>query len=197
MGAVQATDRSVFQMRSPINWAVLGLLIGRTTYGYDLVKRFERTYGDALDLNSPSQVYGALTALEGRGLIEHLPPEGPLPDAQRQLKLRYQATVQGRTSYQDWLITQVSQERQRSELFPRQLAELDPRAALAVLERYEEHLLQERRTAHNAPTLDGCTALARRLVAEKKRGEAGLALKWAAYARRELEATIDAQGPGR
>ena len=62
-------------MRSPLNWALLGLVIQRPSYGYELVQRFERTYEDALELSSPSQVYTALDALRRRSLIEELPAE--------------------------------------------------------------------------------------------------------------------------
>ena len=110
-------------MRSPIGWGVLGLLIERTGYGYDLVNRFERTYGDTIELSSPSQIYKALTALEDRGLIEKISPLEEL----RQPKPHYRATAAGLRDYQDWLLVQVTQERQRSSLFAIQLAMLEPR----------------------------------------------------------------------
>jgi DNA-binding PadR family transcriptional regulator len=191
-----ATSKRGFAMRSPVNWAVLGLVIERTGYGYDLFQRFERIYGNMLELSCQAQVYKALDALEDRGLIERLPPETPVLGAERQpkLRLRYQATEQGRCSYRDWLIAQVTQERQRSALFALQVGALPPREALAVIERYEQHLLAERQSARGAPTLEGSSGLARKLAEESQRLEAGLALKWTAYARQELEATIDAHG---
>jgi DNA-binding PadR family transcriptional regulator len=181
-------------MRSPVNWALLGLLIERTGYGYDLFQRFERTYGGALELSCPAQIYKALTALEGRGLIERLPQDGAAPEELRQPKPHYRASAEGVRSYQDWLISQVTQERQRSELFPLQLAALDPCVALAVLDRHEQSLLQERETARHPPVLDGASPLARELVEEVKRLETVQALKWIEYARRKLEASIGAQG---
>lgn len=181
-------------MRSPVNWVVLGLVIERPGYGYDLFRRFERTYGNALELSCQAQVYKALTALERRGLVEQIRPDAATPEELRQPKPRYRASAEAVRGYQDWLITQVTQERQRSELFPLQVAALPARDALVVIDRYEQHLLQDHRNARNAPTHEGSSALARRLVQERKRLEAGLALKWAEYARRELEAAIDAQG---
>ena len=35
-------------MQSPVNWALLGLVIERPSYAYELAKRFERTYGSVL-----------------------------------------------------------------------------------------------------------------------------------------------------
>jgi DNA-binding PadR family transcriptional regulator len=60
-------------MRSPVNWALLGLLIEHPTYAYDLAQRFERRYGEALTLSNIGHVYTALGALEGRGLVEEIP----------------------------------------------------------------------------------------------------------------------------
>jgi DNA-binding PadR family transcriptional regulator len=183
-------------MRSPIGWGVLGLLIERTGYGYDLVHRFERTYRDTIELSSPSQVYKALTALEDRGLIEKLPREQPAIDPLRQPKPHYRATAEGLRSYQDWLLVQVTQERQRSSLFAIQLAMLEPRAALALLDRCEQTYLQQQQTPAGDPSFGGASSLAHRLVAEVKRLEAGQTLKWTEYARRELQAAIAAQGEG-
>lgn len=179
-------------MRSPVNWAVLGLLIERAGYGYDLFQRFERTYAEDLRLSTPSQIYGALRALESRGLIEQLTPDDASTEAGRQPKPRYRATGQGKSDYQHWLIAHVTEKRQPSRLFARQLAVLGPSAALVVLERYEEALLAERGTGHGARSLYGST-LAHRLVEEGKRLEAGEALKWIEYARRELEVALVTQ----
>jgi DNA-binding PadR family transcriptional regulator len=183
-------------MRSPVGWALLGLLIERPGYGYDLVQRFERTYGDALELSSPSQIYTALKGLEQRSLIEQLPPDDGSTDALRQPKPRYRATPEGLDRYQDWLISQVHEERRRSRLFARQLAILDPHAALTVIERYEESCLQEPTRAPADPSLSsrgGTSAFASRLIAEESRLATGTTLQWIEYARRELEAVINAQ----
>jgi DNA-binding PadR family transcriptional regulator len=193
-------DESGSSMRSPVGWALLGLLIERPGYGYDLVQRFERTYGDALELSSPSQIYTALKGLEQRSLIEQLPAEGGA-DALRQPKPRYRATPEGRRRYQEQLISQVHEERRRSRLFARQLAILDPHAALTVIERYEESCLQEPTRARSERSLSSAgasvsasaSAFASRLIAEEARLATGTTLQWIEYARRELEAIIDAQ----
>jgi DNA-binding PadR family transcriptional regulator len=191
MGARVLTDGGVSAMRSTINWAVLGLLIDRPGYGYDLLQRFPRTYGDALELSSPSQVYGALTALQGRELIEPLPSEVALPVEPRQPKTRYRARAQAVPAYQEWLIAQVTEERQRVELLALLVGALPARDALVVIDRYEQHALAKRVSA--PPMLDGPSTLARRLAEQAQHLETGLAVEWAAEARRELEARIDAE----
>jgi DNA-binding PadR family transcriptional regulator len=183
-------------MRSPVSWALLGLLIERAGYGYDLVQRFERTYGDALELSTPSQIYAALAALERRSLIERLPRDGA-PDALRQPKPHYQATAAGIESYQEWLVAQAHEERRGSRLFARQLAVLEPRAALAVIERYERACLREPARAPDDPSLGGASDLAGRLIDERERLAVGARLAWTEYARRELRAIMGARSPAR
>ena len=133
-------------MRSPVSWALLGLVIQRPSYGYELVQRFERTYGDALELSSASQIYTALDALERRGLIEEM--TGDEDDGSRQPKPHYRATAEGVHDYREWLVGQVDEERRRSRLFARQLAMLACRRRARVIERYEQACLREPATRH-------------------------------------------------
>jgi DNA-binding PadR family transcriptional regulator len=188
-------------IRSPISWALLGLVIERPSYGYELVRRFERTYGDALELSSPSQVYTALDALARRSLIEKLPADDAAPDALRQPKPHYGATAAGVRGYQDWLIAQVHEERRRSRLFARQLAVLAPRAALAVIERYQQACLEEAQSTPIATaehtSADGASGLASRLVCEEDRLAVGARLSWVEYARREFRGLAAGQSPKR
>jgi DNA-binding PadR family transcriptional regulator len=198
MGArvdIDRSERRTFAMRSPVNWALLGLLIERPGYGYDLFQRFKRTFGELIVLSCQAQIYKGLDALEERGLIEPLSSEEALPEELRQPKTRYRARAEAMPDYRDWLITQVTQERQRLELLALLVGALPPRDALVVVDRYEQHLLSERGSA--PPALDGASARARRLAEHAKQLETGLALKWTTYARRELEAAIDAQARGR
>jgi hypothetical protein len=96
-------------------------------------------------------------------------------------------------AYREWLITHVTQERQQLELLALQVGALPPQDALVVIDRYEAHLLSERDQA--PPALDRASALARELAERAKQSETGLALSWTTYARRRLEASIDAH-PG-
>lgn len=177
-------------MRSPVSWALLGLVIERPSYGYELMQRFERTYGDALELSSPSQIYVALDTLGRHGLIEELPADTGASIGVRQPKPHYQATAAGLDSYQEWLIAQMRGERRRSRLFARQLAALEPRMALAAVERYEQACLRE---AHELPKAvveepSAAAGLAARLAEEEERLAVGARLSWIAYARHEFAA---------
>ncbi len=189
MGSARLNDRSTAAMRSPINWALLGLLIQRPSYGYGLVQRFERTYGDTLELSSRSQIYTALDSLARRGLIEHA-QDARVEDPVRQPKLHYRATQDGICAYERWLIEQVSDDERRSRLIAQHFAALAPEHALRVLERCAEVCLE---AAGRLPTDDeeelaGHPALAERLAGEEERLHAGATLSWIEYARSELRA---------
>lgn len=203
MGGVGvANERGGAALRSPVSWALLGLVIQRPSYGYELVQRFERTYGHVLELSSPSQIYTALDALERRELIEKLPP-GEAPEPSRQPKPHYRPTPLGVESHAEWLIEQAHDERRRSHLFALQLAVLGPQGALAILERYEQACLDDASEAASVATgkrsSDKAEAaasgesgqigdLAARLLREEQRLSVQARLAWIGYARRELTA---------
>jgi DNA-binding PadR family transcriptional regulator len=181
-------------MRSPVNWAVLGLTIERPSYGYEILQRFERNYGELLRLSSPSQIYTALDSLIERELIEAT-SESPAGAASRQPRLHYRATENGVQRYQEHLIGQAEEGRRRASLFARELAALAPDAALAVLDHYEQTCLAQAATARPAPTgpaaPDASISLADRLAAEEERLAMEAKLPWIEYARGELRAVAD------
>jgi DNA-binding PadR family transcriptional regulator len=107
-------------MQSPVNWALLGLVVERPSYAYKLAQRFDSTYEGALALSSTSHVYTALRSLLERRLIEEVPGGG----TGRQPKPCYRATREGLEHYQQWLIGQLSEERRRQRLFTIELAAL-------------------------------------------------------------------------
>ncbi len=96
-------------MKSPINWALLALVIERPSYAYELAQRFERTYDGVLSLSSISHVYTALDALSSRSLVEEVPGSREA----RQPRPLYRATAEGLEHYEAWLIRQVHGERRR------------------------------------------------------------------------------------
>jgi DNA-binding PadR family transcriptional regulator len=180
-------------MRSPVNWALLGLVIERPSYGYELAQRFDTAYGDVLNVSSASHIYTALNALQARSLIEQIPSVRALqPDAARQPKPHYRATELGVRSYRDRLVAQMREDRSRSQLLVRQLAALirEPEAALEVLDRYEQACLEE---ASRTPmyrseesTDASASGLVSRLTSEEHRLAADARLAWVQYARREF-----------
>jgi DNA-binding PadR family transcriptional regulator len=122
-------------MRSPINWALLALVIERPSYAYELAQRFQRLYEGVLSLSSTSHAYSALDALSSRGLVEELAGSRQA----RQPRPRYKATAEGLQEYEAWLIDQVHETRRRQRLLVLQLAALKRRPdAERILDRYEQ-----------------------------------------------------------
>ncbi len=218
MGAKVVVEKGTGALRSPVSWALLGLVIQRPSYGYELVQRFERTFADALDLSSLSQIYTALDTLQRRELIEEFAPEDE--DAAhtivRQPKPHYRATAEGVRHYEQWLVGQIHEERRRSRLFARQLSVLPPRTALGIIERCEQACLDEAKSAHPGGAAhraafpagartkagakcsgDSVPALADRLLCEEGRLAVEARLAWLEYARRELQTLLSERTAGR
>lgn len=174
-------------MTSSVNWALLGLVIERPSYGLELYNRFERVYTDVLPVSGESHIYSALDALSNRGMIETVPGT----EIGRQPKLHYQATSFGVSSYEDWLVAQVDAEQRRQELWVRQLAIFahDPDAALHVVGRFERQYLKGAARTGRARTglsPDGGASNPRNeliddLVAERRRTADGGMLSWLRY----------------
>jgi DNA-binding PadR family transcriptional regulator len=177
-------------MRSPVNWSLLGLVIQRPSYGYELVQRFERAYGEDLELSSPSQIYTALDILQRRGLIELLPITAAV-GLSRQPKPHYRVTNDGRGAYVDWLASHVQGEQRRSRLFVHQIAVLPAPEALSVIERCEHACLKAataRRVPDDKEHGGDPGVLAMRLIDEEQRLVIDARLAWLEYARRQLRA---------
>jgi DNA-binding PadR family transcriptional regulator len=128
-------------MKSPVNWALLGLIIERESYAYELARRFESTYGDALPLSSTSHIYTALGVLESRALVEPVPGT----HAGRQPKPSYRATPSGVEGYADWLVGYVREDQRRQVLFVLGLSALagTQNWLVEILDRYEQAWLAQ------------------------------------------------------
>ncbi len=175
-------------MHSPVNWALLGLVIERPSYAYELARRFERTYDGALSLSSVSHVYTALGTLRERGLVEEIPGT---PEHTRSRR-RYQATADGVGEHAEWLVGAVAEERRRQRVLMVQLGALarTPDRAIAALDAYEQACIAEMAAAPPAGTNDGpgTTPLVARLIGEETRLTIAARLRWAQYARAQLQA---------
>ncbi|HMJ02294.1 MAG TPA: helix-turn-helix transcriptional regulator [Conexibacter sp.] len=138
-----------------VKYAVLGLLVQRRGYGYDLVQRFEEQVGPAWQLNAGA-IYVALDKLEQEGLVRPITGvDGEAPTTRRRTtrgapRVIYEATVRGLERFEDWMATGSSRSPMREELHlklalsqPRnlpRLIELTYEQEQACLERLEQHL---------------------------------------------------------
>jgi DNA-binding PadR family transcriptional regulator len=187
MGAGRLAEQAA-PMHSSVNWALLGLVIERPSYAYELAHRFERNYDGALALSSVSHIYTALGTLRERGLIEEASGD---PGASRSRR-RYRATPRGLSQHAEWLVGQVLEERRRQRVVVAQLGALarEPQRALAVLDAYEQACLKEM-SATAPPGVDegpGTTRLVARLTSEEARLGVAARLRWVQYARSQLTA---------
>lgn len=187
------------QMQSAVQWALLGLVIERPSYGYELAQRFETAYAGMLHLSGVSYVYTALDTLQRRGMVEEISGTR----SGRQPKPRYRATAEGVDSYKERLTEQIQEDFRRSRLFARQLAVFahEPEVALEVIERYSLACLEEAsHAAMPAPTGqpgDAGSGLAARLITEECRLAMEAKLPWVDYARSEFRALVEGRATAR
>jgi DNA-binding PadR family transcriptional regulator len=187
-------------LKSPVNFAVLGLIIEKPSYGYELLQRLRARYGELLEVSSPSHVYAALDRLQNERLVVHHDPEtAPAQDDDapvRQPKVNYRATAEGAVVYRQWLAERLHDEEERIELLCRLIAigarDLD--ALGQLIDRYDEECVVR---SQRIPLADRSAAEAgtelerdfvRRLVIEERRFVAEAQLRWIDYAREELRA---------
>lgn len=180
-------------IRSAVSWALLGLVIERPSYGYELSKRFERRYAQYLPIRSGSHIYRSLKTLKCEGLIEQTcAARGP--QATRRARPWYGATERGVLGYCKWLETTALTQLLPSEVFVCALAALRrrPDAALSVIASCERAYLlrveeigdRGRFALHKRAPTD----LAGRLLSAERRLAIEVTLPWISYARHEFEA---------
>jgi DNA-binding PadR family transcriptional regulator len=170
-------------MRSPINWAVLGLLIEHPGHAYELFQRFDSAYAGAIELSSNSQMNGALKALRERALIERLPGEAESGDSDPFGRRRYRPTAEGLRTYEERMMAWSPRSAEAPGVFARQLAVLPAATALAVIEHYEQACLSETcacRVPNVKTSAPGdLVAFEERLIAEEKYLALAAKIEWA------------------
>ena len=183
------TRSEISSIRSPLAWALLGLVIEQPSYGYELVQRYRRVYGETPALNVVSNVYRLLETLHAHELIEETAPSPDQKPAPNRLpKPHYRATEQGVGAYAEWLLVQLQEARQRQRAFARQLAMLEPRTALELMDRFEEECLIEADELTPAETEQ--EVVAGRLADRDEELVLGARLSWIKFAREELEELV-------
>ncbi|MDW5597496.1 helix-turn-helix transcriptional regulator [Conexibacter stalactiti] len=184
-------------LRSPVNYAVLGLVIEKPSYGYELLQRLRARYGELLEVNSPSHVYAALDRLQRERLIVHnTEAADPAEDERpvRQPKVTYRATADGAVVYRQWLAERLRDDEERIELLGRLIAvgARDLGALGDLIDRYDAECVS---VSQRIPLVDRSAAQAgveperefvQRLVAEERRFVLEAQLRWIDYAREEL-----------
>jgi DNA-binding PadR family transcriptional regulator len=177
-------------MRSSVQWALLGLVIERPSYGYELANRLERHFDGVLRLSSLSYVYTSLKALQASGLVEEVEGEG----GTRQPKPCYRATAQGKRRFLESFAEQIREDFRRSQIFARQLAVFahEPQLGLELIERVRQVCMEEASStvivASDETPEDLASGLADRLASREYRLTMNAKHPWLEYARIEFEA---------
>lgn len=128
-GRANASIETSSTRGSPARLAVLGLLLERSAYPYDVARRFEERVGSAWGIHR-GQVYQAVYGLEREGLLERV--EGSGTDERRTV---FRATSAGREAFETWLASDAAADPSpiRNALFIR-LAFLLPEHVPSLLE---------------------------------------------------------------
>lgn len=182
-------------MRASAKVAVLGLVLQRPSYGYELVTRFERVFGhQAWEwVVSPAAIYKGLNELEAELLIEAYDP-GTDTATSRQPKTHYRATAEGARFMRGWLARPLPTDPSQPELLIRLFtgAVMHPAGLDVVLSEHASTCLGELEEIAHAP---GATVF-QRLVREQRRLVVQAQLSWIDYALAELRGMAGAAEAG-
>jgi DNA-binding PadR family transcriptional regulator len=186
-------------LQASVNWAVLGLVIEKPSYGYEIGRRFLTRFADFVPA-SLSNIYTTLDRLVRLGLIEPTHAQAATVSG-RQQKLHYRATSEGARAYRTWLARRLREIDHRSELMLRLLSVcLRGVPALdEVLERYEAECRQEQRQLEARPPqrtsedLELMPELLARMVADERTSMLAAQLDWVRRTRAELSDHLERQ----
>ncbi len=125
-----------------IKYALLSLLSGRDSTGYEVSRHFGKSVGHVWEAPE-SQIYPELNRLAQQGLLE----VDELPDGARGTKKRYRVTAAGLDELQDWIESPTARRRQRDPIYLKAayLEWADPAQVRTIM---QDHL------DHNAERLD-------------------------------------------
>jgi len=178
-------------LRSPVIWAILGLVIEKPSYGYEIAVRLERRFAPFMSVR-PSNVYTTLDRLVDRELIEEV--EGHKgTGSQRLRRQRYRSTALGARAYKQWLALRIRDDCQRVDLLVR-LVSVCMRGTGALLEllgRYESECVQEAQELAQAsrdvaPGGDLIPGLIGRLLASERQHALNAQLHWVQQAQDDV-----------
>jgi DNA-binding PadR family transcriptional regulator len=121
---------------------VLGLVVQRPGYGYDLGKRIDERMGPGWQLN-PSAIYGALDRLEEKEWVQHELRELRGRSPRSRERILYRATDAGVHEFERWLGSPVRKEPVRMDVLARIAVSRAEHAGLILvaLDRYERECL--------------------------------------------------------
>jgi DNA-binding PadR family transcriptional regulator len=198
-GRATGQEKPERTLHAAVNWAVLGLVIEKPSYGYEIGQRFTARFGGFVPA-SLSNIYTTLDRLVRMGFVEPTHTQAATSSG-RQHKLHYRATSEGARAYRAWLARRLRKVDERSELLLRLLSVcLRGVPALDdVLQRYEHECLQEQHTLGQASHLgepgdpELMPALLARMIDAERRLMLEAQLTWVRSTRAELHEHLERQ----
>jgi DNA-binding PadR family transcriptional regulator len=180
------------KLRPSAKLAVLGLVLQRPSWGYELVARFDRAFAEQPWpwRVTPQAIYGGLNDLEAADLIERIEPEGEprTLSAQRSARQHYRGTAGGARAMREWLAAPMMSNPSREELLIRlHFGGADDAGLREMLRLHAGECLEE------LERIGAVVALTRpeRLVKEDRRLAVQARLTWIEFALAELRAPGD------
>lgn len=121
---------------SPVTGALLGLLLERPGYGYELAQRLNERMGPSWKL-TPSSIYSVLERLESEQLVSRTVKDMPGRQRQRE-RVMFHATDAAAAAFEQWLARPARKEPIRTELLAK-IAVARPEDAARLLELLDEY----------------------------------------------------------
>ncbi|HEU4723360.1 MAG TPA: PadR family transcriptional regulator [Gemmatimonadaceae bacterium] len=182
------------KLRPSAKLAVLGLVLQRPSWGYELVARFDRAFAEQQPWPwrvTPQAIYGALNDLEAVELIERIEPEGEprTLSAQRNARQHWRATAGGARAMREWLAAPMLSNPTREEVLIRLHFGADDASLRAMLQLHAAECLEELERIGATPAL----TRPERLVKEDRRLAVQARLSWIDFALAELRGPDDAR----
>ncbi|HYV14447.1 MAG TPA: PadR family transcriptional regulator [Conexibacter sp.] len=184
-------------MKAGTKYAVLGLLLERPSYGYEVLVRFRRAFDAGQWAITPQGLYASLDRLERDGLIEPIALESA-DVSRRQPKTPYRVTADGARALRHFLEAPMGPDPTRAEFLVRLqcAASKDAEALLSMLDGYENACLDELgRLTPGTQDVNGLAqpgTLVERLALEDRRLGIQARLTWIDYARQQLRSAAPA-----
>lgn len=181
------------KLRPSAKLAVLGLVLQRPSWGYELVARFDRAFAEQPWpwRVTPQAIYGALNDLEAAELIERMEPAGEprTASAQRNARQHYRGTSGGARAMREWLASPMLSNPSREELLIRlHFGDADEGSLRQMLRLHAAECLEELERIGAIPAV----TRPERLVKEDRRLAVQARLSWIDFALAELRAPGDA-----
>lgn len=180
------------KLRPSAKLAVLGLVLQRPGWGYDLVARFDRAFAEQPWpwRVTPQAIYAALSDLEAAELIERIAAQQPRrASAQRSARQHYRGTASGARAMREWLTSPMPTMPSQAELLIRlHFGDGDDASLRQMLRLHAAECLHELERIGATRT----STRSERLVKEERRLAVQARLTWIDFALAELRAPGEA-----